>query len=118
MGKLKIGIFIAIISLLCGGIWYMIHPQYYYVKVTTDGEIRTEFTDDKVYYYDLKGYDEDGNGKNLHFSTHPDLGRPFIKDSYLKITYTNLKKERGYMGIKRTEIPQKALIQLEKKSEF
>ena len=94
-----------------GSVYYMIHPEYYYVKITTDGKLDNDYNE-KVYSYKLKGYNENGTEKNLDFSTHPDLQRPFKKDAYLKITYTNWKKVNGYEEIKRSEVPQKALNNL------
>ncbi|MCD5032963.1 YxeA family protein [Enterococcus faecalis] len=115
----KIGsIFLIIFGLLGGGVWYMMHPQYYYVKITENGTKDTGMilNDGKkvyTYNYSLKGYDKHGNEKKLTFSTHPDLNRSFKRNTYLKIIYTNLKQETGYEEVKSSDIPKKALNKLE-----
>ncbi|KXF70026.1 YxeA family protein [Enterococcus faecalis] len=114
----KIGLaFLIIFGLLGGGVWYMMYPQYYYVKITENG---TKDTSMRIggkrvytYSYSLKGYDKNGDEKELTFSTHPDLNRPFPKNVYLKIRYTNLKQENGYEEVKRSNIPKKALNKIE-----
>lgn len=96
----------------------MLHPQYYYVKITEDGtkDNGTTFNGGKKLYsysYNLKGYDKNGNEKDLTFFTHPDLNRPFKRNVYLKIRYTNWKQENGYEEVKRSDIPKRALNKIE-----
>lgn len=93
--------------------WYMLHEQYYYVKITTDGELIRDSISERIYEYNLKGYDKNGNEKNLTFVTHPTLNRPFKKNAYLKIIYTNWKKEYGYEEVKKSDVPKKSLNKLE-----
>lgn len=114
----KMGLVLIIFGLIGGGAWYMMHPQYYYVKITESGTKDTgiSFNDGtKVYSYsyNLKGYDENGNEKELTFSTQPDLNRPFKRNAYLKIRYTNWKQENGYEEVKKSDIPKKALNKIE-----
>lgn len=111
-------VFLIIFSLLGGGAWYMVHPQYYYVKITEDGTKDSGMilnNGEKVYTYSYssKGYDKNGREKELTFSTHPDLNRPFKRNVYLKIRYTNWKQENGYEEVKRSDIPKKALNKIE-----
>ncbi|WP_308732904.1 YxeA family protein, partial [Enterococcus faecium] len=109
----KTGIILLFIALLgIGNLYYMTHSQYYYVKITTDGKLDTDYSG-KIYSYKLKGYNKNGKEKELEFSTHPDLKRPFKKNAYLKIKYTNWKKVNGYEEMKKSEIPKKALNKLE-----
>lgn len=110
MGK-KILMLVILISLGFYGMYYMTYPQYYYVKITVDGKL--EAGSNEIYVYTLKGYNEKGEEKNLEFSTHPDLKRPFKKNAYLKVKYTNWKKENGYVEVKKAEVPNKALYRLE-----
>ncbi|EGO9491178.1 YxeA family protein, partial [Enterococcus faecalis] len=115
----KLGLFLIIFSLLSGGLWYMLYPRYYYVKITSDGTKNSSIVlngGEKVYTYSysLKGYDENGNEKKLNFSTSADLNRPFKKNAYLKIRYTNWKQENGYEEIKQSDVPKKALNEIEK----
>lgn len=105
-------LFIALLGI--GSLYYMTYPQYYYVKITTDGKLDTDYSEsEKIYSYKLKGYNKNGKEKELEFSTHPDLKRPFKKNAYLKITYTNWKEVNGYEEIKKSEIPKKVLNKLE-----
>lgn len=109
----KTGIILLFVALLgIGSLYYMTYPEYYYVKITTDEKPDTYYGE-KIYSYKLKGYNKNGKEKYLEFSTHPDLKRPFKKNSYLKITYTNWKKVNGYEEIKKSEIPKEALNKLE-----
>nr|WP_254005142.1 YxeA family protein [Enterococcus faecalis] len=106
-----------IFCLLSGGVWYMLHPQYYYVKITESGTKDSAMIIDRkkvyTYSYSLKGYDKNGREKELTFYTHPDLNRPFKRNIYLKIRYTNWKQENGYEEVKRSDIPKRALNKIE-----
>lgn len=109
----KTGIILLFIALLgIGSLYYMTHSQYYYVKITTGGKLNTDYSEE-IYSYKLKGYNKNGKEKELEFSTHPDLKRPFKKNAYLKIKYTNWKKVNGYEEMEKSEIPKKALNKLE-----
>ncbi|MGC3434888.1 YxeA family protein [Enterococcus faecalis] len=116
MKKMRL-VFLVIFGILSGGVWYMLHPQYYYVKITESGikDPAMVFDRKKVYTYSysLKGYDKNGSEKELNFSTHPDLNRPFKRNIYLKIRYTNWKQENGYEEVKKSDIPKKALNKIE-----
>ncbi|EFQ69766.1 YxeA family protein [Enterococcus faecalis] len=111
--KKSVLLFLTIFCLLGGLAWYMIYPQYYYVKITGSGIVDKKYEKQETYTYNLKGYDKTGNEKDLTFSTHPDLKRPFKRNAYLKIRYTNLKRENGYEEVKRSDIPKEALIRIE-----
>jgi uncharacterized protein (TIGR01655 family) len=67
------------------------------------------------YEYSQAGYDKEGNEKTLDFLTHPDLGRPFKQDAYLKINVTRFKGENSYEEVQKAEVPQKALEKLDGK---
>ncbi|EGO2587799.1 YxeA family protein [Enterococcus faecalis] len=107
----------SITLLLCSGIWYFIHPQYYYVKITKNGNPESVYRGKKIYTYTLKGYNKDGQEKELTFRTQPDLNRPFKKNAYLKVIYTNLKQENGYEEVLKFNIPKKALDKIEDSTE-
>lgn len=105
---------------IAGGrfLYYITIPTAYYTQITEKGTEITGTYDNTneiyvQYEYDQSGYDEDGNEKKLAFMTHPDLGRPFKTDAYLKISVTRLKGENGYEEVQKQDIPQKALDKLE-----
>lgn len=43
-------IFLIIFCLLGGGVWYMLYPQYYYVKITENGTKDTSMILDEKKY--------------------------------------------------------------------
>lgn len=114
MKKTKIILFFTVFfGIGIGGLYYATHPEYYYVKITTEGKLNADSQTSKIYSYSFIGYNKNGEKKNLEVSTHPDLNRPFKKGAYLKINYTNWKKVTGYEEVKSSDIPKKAIDKLE-----
>ena len=62
------------------------------------------------YDYDLTGYNEDGDSKDLAFTAYRD--RPLRKEAYLKITWNEKKGVTGYEEVQESDIPADALNQL------
>lgn len=90
--------------------------ESYYVQVTNEGQ-REETKDDNgstmvEYKYTLPGYDEDGKQKDLEFSAFKD--RPLRTEAYLKITWNEKKGVTSWEEVKKTDVPKKAMKQLEK----
>ncbi len=87
----------------------------YYVQITTDGKQVTlkddsgqEYLD---YEYQLTGYDDKGNSKELSFRANKE--RPLRKNAYLKVTYNSKKEEvTQWEEVNEKTVPQKALTQL------
>lgn len=119
MKKLSTIIFsILLVIVVAGGgyFYYMMVPTAYYTQIKDSGtEIKGTFDNKEAYVqyeYNQVGYDKNGEEKTLHFMSHPELGRPFKTNAYLKINYSRFKKEKGYEEVQEQDIPKKALEKL------
>lgn len=82
----------------------------YYVQVTTDGT-RHDGKDDQGrtyinYHYQLPGYDQNGEEKDMDFSTVKE--RPLRKEAFLKLTWNKNKGVTAFEEVQEKEIPKKA----------
>lgn len=88
----------------------------YYIQITTDGEKQIDKADNGQeiinYRYDLPGYDEKGNEKQIDFNGFQD--RPMRKNAYLKVIWNKNKGVTSYEEVKEKEIPQPAQKKLSK----
>lgn len=116
MKKLSTIIFgVFLVFVLAGGgyLYYMMVPTSYYTQIKDTGkEIKGTYDNKEAYVqyeYTQVGYDKEGNEKTLTFTTHPELGRPFKTNAYLKIDYTRFQKEKGYEEVQEQDIPKEAL---------
>lgn len=115
MAKKILIIALAILILLgLGGIYqYRYSPHYYYVKVTNNGQREDGQGDDGTkfvsYRYQLQGADQDGQTKQLNFTSVKEDNTPLKRNAYLKISYTRAKAENGYEAVPQKDVPQKAL---------
>lgn len=119
LAKSLISFFVLLIVAGGGFFYYMMVPTAYYTQITDKGtEIKGTFDNKEEYVqyeYSQAGYDKKGNEKTLEFMTHPDLGRPFKQDAYLKINVTRFKGENSYEEVQKSEISQQALEKLAEK---
>lgn len=82
----------------------------YYVQVTTDGIKQSERDDQghtyTRYQYQLPGYDQNGEKKDLDFSTVKE--RPLRKEAFLKLTWNKNKGVTSFEEVQEKEVPKKA----------
>lgn len=82
----------------------------YYVQVTTDGTKESEKDDQGrtfvQYHYQLPGYDQNGEEKNMDFSTVKE--RPLRKEAFLKLTWNKNKGVTSFEEVQEKEVPKKA----------
>lgn len=117
MKKVLLGL-VALLVILGGSgyAWYKISygGTNYYLQVTQDGK-KFESKDDsgKVYYdykYTQDAFDKDGNGKKITFNADHNLKH----EAYLKLTYNKTKGVTNWEEISKSEVPGKALTELNK----
>ena len=80
----------------------------YYTQITNEG-IRHKDTDNAgqamVYYdYELPAFDENGNEKELSFSSFK--ARPLKKEAYLKLTWNKNKGVTSFEEVSEKELPK------------
>lgn len=114
-------LFAGLIIIAAGTLYYFTAKTAYYTQIVTTGEpITSEYEETKEvfvqYHYQQAGYNKDGEERQLDFMTHPDLGRPFREEAYLKIEVNRWKGEVGYEEVQETEIPQAALAKLKEEN--
>ncbi len=117
LAKVIIGLLVFVVLAGSGMLYYMVAPTPYYTQITSQPkEIAGPEDEHEPYFqyeYEQKGYDKNGNERTLTFMTHPDLGRPFREQAYLKVNVSRLKGENGYEEVQKAAIPPKALEKIE-----
>lgn len=117
MKKLLIGI-VSLLLVIFGGLKLadamVMGGTDYYVQVTQAGT-KEESEDDQgnlltSYTYELPGFNEQGNKKDLQFRAIKD--RPLIKGAFLKITWNKNKGVTSYEQVDRNDIPTAAKTKL------
>ena len=119
----KIGIILTIaVFLLLSVLFYFLRgtnlnrfgAEHYYIQITTDGESEVTVIDtgEKMerFSYQLPAYNEQGDMKEMTFTSHKNLRR----DAYLKLFYKESKGVTSYEEVQENDIPEKALEQLKK----
>ncbi|OTN75966.1 hypothetical protein A5886_001042 [Enterococcus sp. 8G7_MSG3316] len=117
MKKLLVGLAVVVLVLF-GGLQIaqkmVMGGESYYVQITTNGEKSTSQDSNgnvsNEYDYDLTGYNENGESKELSFTAFKD--RPLRKEAYLKITWNEKRGVTSYEEVQASDIPTKALNQL------
>lgn len=116
MQKLLIFIFIAVLIASGGTVWYVENYSYstYYVQVHADGKIEKDETDNnfllEIYRYEIKGFNSEGDGKNLNFTANHNLRH----EAYLKVLENKKRGVISWKEIKKESVPKKALDNLKK----
>lgn len=98
-----------ILSLLsaCGPQIQTIGADEYYVEIQSEGEANTEQGNTR-YEYEMNGYNEDGEEKNLIFTSNHELRQ----NAYLRI-YVKKDEVITYEEVETDDIPNKAQQLLE-----
>lgn len=118
--KKALPIILVVLAAVLGGFFFYtktyLNGDDYYVKITTDGKhIEQKYKDGSTganYVYDLTGYDEDGQSKELEFKSN--LGRPLRRNAYLKVTYSKNKDSvTQWEEVSEKDIPSKAVSHLD-----
>ena len=80
----------------------------YYTQIINEGTRQIETYDDRedmVYYdYELPAFDENGNEKELSFSSFK--ARPLKKEAYLKLTWNKNKGVTSFEEVSEKELPK------------
>ncbi|WP_268912517.1 YxeA family protein [Lentilactobacillus sp. SPB1-3] len=87
--------------------------DYYYGQVgeLANVDARKGNHNPDVYWYNIKGYDRQGNFRELHVGSYQ--GHKFTKGRYLKIGWSQHKGVIDYKRVDRDQIPDKALKKID-----
>lgn len=112
MKKIYFGVGALCILLIAGIVTLMtvdfnrVNKDYYYLQITTDGEVEEYKLDSgeiaKTYWYELLSYNEDGKEQTLKFSAPKNLR----KDAYLKLYVKDGNEVTSYNEVQFDEIPK------------
>ncbi|UYN57870.1 YxeA family protein [Lacticaseibacillus chiayiensis] len=106
---------IALIVLGFGAMKAYQHFSYggpsYYTRITETGKASNDSEGNKQYAYQLTGYDEKGQAKQLKFKVFRD--RPLKMNAYLKMTYNEKRGITRWQGVPSKDVPKAARDKLQ-----
>lgn len=107
-------IMVIITTMLVGCNVNRMGKDQYYVQITMDGKEKITKADNEkyIYYeYNLPGFDEDGNEKEMEFNADKNLR----KEAFLRIYYSDKKGVTSWQEVQRDELPEKVKAKLDVK---